>query len=94
MSDNVTTARQRSCTTLVCEHQKYVVDIFSYLEPGHQGHNGARKQLFLYIARAEGNGGRKAFLQVITKLKNSIFPSTYDVPIVYLHLRRGDLDQS
>ena len=73
MSDNVMTAKQRSCTTLVCEHEKYVVDIFSYMEPGRQGHNEARKQLFLYIARAEGNNGRKTFLQVVIKQKSPFF---------------------
>jgi len=62
MSDNVTTAKQRSCTALDCEHEKYIVDIFSYMEPVHHGQNEARKQLFLYIARTEGNS-RKAFLQ-------------------------------
>jgi len=66
MSDNVTTAKQRSCTALDCEHEKYIVDIFSYMEPVHHGQNEARKQLFLYIARTEGNS-RKAFLQVITE---------------------------
>ena len=63
MSDNVTTARQRSCTALDCEHEKYIVDIVSYMERGHHGQHEARKQLFLYITRAEGNS-RKVFLQV------------------------------
>ena len=64
MSDNVTTAEQRSRTALDCEHEKYIVDIFSYIEPGHHGQHQARKQLFLNITRAEGNS-RKGFLQVI-----------------------------
>lgn len=62
MSDNVTTAKQRSCTALACEHKKYIMDMFSGMEPGHNGHNEARKQLFLYITTAEENG-RKTFLQ-------------------------------
>lgn len=66
MSDNVTTAKQRSCTALACEHKKYIMDMFSGMEPGHNGHNEARKQLFLYITTAEENG-RKTFLQVITE---------------------------
>ena len=86
MSENVTTAKQRSCTALDCEHEKYIVDIFSCIEPGHHGHNEARKQVFLYITRTEGNG-RKAFLQVIIIIdyKKTILPSTYDVPIIYPH---------
>ena len=64
IADNATNAKQRSCTALDCEHEKYVVDFFNYMEPGHHGQNKARKQLFLYIKRAEGNS-RKGFLQVI-----------------------------
>ena len=71
MSDNVTTAKQRSCTALDCEHEKYIVDIFSYVEPGHHGQHEARKQLFLYITRAEGKS-RKGFLQVIIEEKKSL----------------------
>ena len=71
MSDNVKTAKQRSCTALDCEHEKYIVDIFSYIEPGHHGQHEARKQLFLYITKAERNG-RKGFLQVIIEEKKTI----------------------
>ena len=63
MSDNVATAKQRSCTALDCEHEKYVVDFFSYMEPGRHGQHEARKQLFVYITRAEGDS-RKGFLEV------------------------------
>jgi len=66
MSDNIATAKQRSCTALACEHKKYLIDIFSGVEPGQHGHNEARKQLFLYITTAEEND-RKTFLQVITE---------------------------
>ena len=72
MSNNVTTAEQRSCTALDCEHEKYdVVDFFSRMEPGRQGQHDARKQLSLYITRAEGNS-RKGFLQVIIAYKKTI----------------------
>ena len=89
MSGNVTTSKQRSCTTLDCEHETYIVDIFSCMEPGHHGHNESRKQVFLYVTKAEGNG-RKAFLQVIIIIdyKKTILPSTYDVPIIYPHVKR------
>ena len=65
------TAKRRSCTALDCEHEKYIVDIFSYVEPGHHGQHEARKQLFLYITRAEGKS-RKGFLQVIIEEKKTI----------------------
>ena len=80
---NVTTEKQRSCTALDCEHEKYIIDIFSYIEPGHHGQNEPRQQLFLYITRAEGNG-RKGFLQVIIEGKKIILPITSGVPIIAL----------
>lgn len=63
MSDNIAPTRQRSCTELGCEDDKYLVDIFSYVQPGHHGHDDSLKQLFLYITREEKKT-RKAFLQV------------------------------
>lgn len=62
MSENISLAKQRACTDLRCEDEKYIIDVFSYVQPGHHG-NESRKQVLLYITR-EVESSRKAFLQV------------------------------
>ena len=63
MSDNISLVKQRVCTDLCCEDEKYIIDVFSYVQPGHHG-NESRKQVLLYITR-EVDNSRKAFLQVL-----------------------------
>ncbi|KAJ7382359.1 hypothetical protein OS493_035419 [Desmophyllum pertusum] len=50
---------------LICvvRMKKYIIDVFSYVQPGHHGYNESRiKQVLLYITR-EVESSRKAFLQ-------------------------------
>lgn len=67
MSDNIPLSTQRSCT----EDERYVLDIFSYVQPARLGNSESLKQLILYITRALDNSKRKAFIQVWCLL---IFP--------------------
>jgi len=62
MSDQIPLVKQRQCADLNCKDEKYIVDIFSYVQPERYGHNESRKQLFVYITRAEENN-RSEFLQ-------------------------------
>ena len=66
MSDNVPPAKQRTCLGVDCEDDKYIVDVYSLVQPGQHGHNELRKQLFLYVTKDQGNS-RKEFLQVSVK---------------------------
>ena len=63
MSDNIQVARQQACADLLCEDEKYILDIYSCVQPERRGRNVSRKQVFLFITRAEENS-RSAFLQV------------------------------
>lgn len=62
MSDNISLPRQRQCTDLGCEYAKYILDIFSYVQPGTHGRCESRKQLFVFITRDVEND-RLSFLQ-------------------------------
>ena len=64
MSDNISLPRQRQCTDLGCEYAKYILDIFSYVQPGTHGRCESRKQLFVFITRDVEND-RLSFLQVM-----------------------------
>jgi len=61
MSDYVSFVKQRRCTDC-CEDEKYIIDIFSYVQPECHDDDESHKQLFLYVTRAVGNN-RSAFLQ-------------------------------
>ena len=63
MSVDIPPTKQHRCIDSGCEHEKYTVDIFSYVQPNQEGRNWSRKQLLLYIARAL-ESSRRSFLQV------------------------------
>ena len=63
MSDNIPVAKQRDCADLCCEDEKYILDIYSCVQPERHGRNESSKQVFLFVTRAEQNN-RSAFLQV------------------------------
>lgn len=63
MSDNVPLPRQRQCTDLGCEDEKYILDIFSYAQPETRGRCESRKQLFVFITRDVENNRLSKFLQ-------------------------------
>lgn len=63
MSDNVSVVDQRGCVDSSCEDEKYILDIFSYVQQSEgYGENESLKQLFLYIAKAGGKE-RSTFIQ-------------------------------
>ena len=64
MSDYVSFVKQRRCTDC-CEDEKYIIDIFSYVQPECHDDGESHKQLFLYVTRAVENN-RSAFLQVLS----------------------------
>ena len=65
MSDNIPLPRQRQCTDLGCEDEKYILDIFSYVQPETRGRCESRKQLFVFITRDVENNRLSKFLQVM-----------------------------
>ena len=69
MSDSIPVATQQGCADLLCEDEKYILDIYSCVHPERRGRNESRKQIFLFITRAE-ESSRSAFLQVLISLKN------------------------
>lgn len=62
MSDNISLPGQRQCTGLGCADEKYILDIFSYVQPGTHGRCESRKQLFVFITR-DAENDRLSFLQ-------------------------------
>ena len=70
MSDNIPLAKQRACANLSCEDEKYILDIYSCVQP-ERGRNESRKQVFVFITRAEEND-RSEFLQVFITEKYTV----------------------
>ena len=71
MSDNIPLARQRAGANLFCEDEKYILDIYSCVQSERHGRNESRKQVFLFITRAEENN-RSEFLQVFITEKYTV----------------------
>ncbi|KAJ7382369.1 hypothetical protein OS493_035429 [Desmophyllum pertusum] len=51
MSDNISLAKQRACTDLRCEDEKYIIDVFSYVQPGHHGGTNKTGMIKVYSDR-------------------------------------------